>query len=224
MAGWGEYLAVWAVFLLSHSIPVRPPARPWLVARLGPRGFGLAYSVLSLAVLGWMFMAAARAPHVTLWAEPAWGQWVVLAAMVVSALVLALGLGVPNPLSFGGAGNARFDPDRPGPVALIRHPVLVALLVWSAAHLLVNGDLAHVLLFGGFAGFAVLGMRLIDRRRQREMGPAAWSGVVARMKQAGPGWPASAWLRALGGLGAVLVLVVLHPWFAGVSVAFRYLP
>ncbi|MGI3213458.1 NnrU family protein, partial [Roseovarius tibetensis] len=60
--GWVEFAAAYTVFFLSHAIPVRPPVRPWLQARLGRAGFTAAYSALSLAVLAWLIAAAARAP------------------------------------------------------------------------------------------------------------------------------------------------------------------
>ena len=40
--------------------------------------------------------------------------------------------------------------------AVLRHPMLLGLLVWALAHLAANGDLASVVLFGGFAAFTVL--------------------------------------------------------------------
>ncbi len=63
-----------------------------------------------------------------------------------------------------------FDPANPGIVRLCRHQLLLAL--WAASHAVPNGDLAHLILFGTIAIFAVLGTRLVDRRRQREMGGA----------------------------------------------------
>ena len=60
--GWFEFALAYVVFFLSHSLPVRPPLRPRLQARLGASGFTLAYSVLSLAVLSWLIGAAGRAP------------------------------------------------------------------------------------------------------------------------------------------------------------------
>lgn len=48
---WAEFTAALGVFLLSHAVPVRPPVQPWLVGLLGQRGFTIAYSSLSLAVL-----------------------------------------------------------------------------------------------------------------------------------------------------------------------------
>lgn len=174
MSGWSAYAAAWALFVFTHAVPVRPPVKPWLVARLGQAGYGLAYSALSLGALAWLFVTAARAPHVPLWPMPPAAHWIGLAAMLPAVLLLALTLGRPNPFSFGGAANDRFDPSRPGLVGHIRHPVLAALGLWAGVHLVINGTLAHTLLFGGFAAFAVLGMWLIDWRKQREMGLAAW--------------------------------------------------
>ncbi len=45
----------------------------------------------------------------------------------------------------------------------IRHPMLVAVVVWAVAHLLVNGDLESIILFGGMLIWAKISMRLINR-------------------------------------------------------------
>jgi len=215
---WAEYALAFAAFFLTHSLPVRPPVRPWLVARLGHAGFGLGYSELSLGVLAWLIGAAGRAPYLPLWPWAAWQTHVVLAVMLPVCLILALAVARPNPFSFGGAGNDRFDPARPGIVRLTRHPLLLALALWAGAHLLANGDLAHALLFGTFAGFALLGMRLIDRRKRRETG-AAWARLEAARCR-GPlrpaSWPGVALRLGLGGV-LYAALVWVHPWLFGVS-------
>ena len=213
MAGWGEYAAAWAVFLLTHAIPVRPPARPLLVARLGAAGFGLAYSLLSVAVLAWLIGAAARARHVDLWPRAEWQNHVTLLAMAVACLILALAVGRPNPFSLGGARNDRFDPARPGIVGLIRHPVLAALMLWSLGHVAPNGDLAHVLMFGGFAGFALLGMAMIDRRKRREMGADVWRGLLPVRTLRGSG----SLPRVLAAGLALTGLIALHPRVIGMA-------
>src|SRR5207248_1720704 len=73
--------------------------------------------------------------------------------------------------------------------------VSVALALWAFAHLIPNGDLSHVILFGGFGAFAVIGMPTIDRRKRREWGEAEWRRL------AGVGAP-----RQLGGFGKRLAL------------------
>jgi uncharacterized membrane protein len=218
--GWGEFaLALW-IFFLSHAVPVRPPVRPWAVARLGERGFTFAYSVLSLAVLAWLTLAAGRAPFVPLWMWAPWQNHVVLAVMLPVCLILALAIGRPNPFSFGGVRNDRFDPARPGIVGWMRHPFLVALALWAGAHTLANGDLAHVILFGSFAVFALLGGQLIDRRKRRHMG-AEWDRLQAAMTDGRqPSLPeivGEAPSRIAAGLALYAALLVLHPLLFGVS-------
>lgn len=216
--GWGEYTLAFAVFFLSHSVPVRPPMRPWAVARLGSAGFVLAYSALSLAVLVWLVVAAGRAPYVALWDWAPWQNQVVLAVMLPVCLMVTLALFRPNPFSFGGARNARFDPAQPGIVRLTRHPLLLALALWSGAHILPNGDLAHVILFGTFAGFALIGMRLVDRRRQREMG-GRWHDLRTATAAGGAALSLTGdtALRVLAGVVLYAVLLWLHPMVIGVD-------
>ena len=217
--GWAEYALAFLVFFLTHSAPIRPPVRPWLVARLGQSGFGLAYSALSLGVLAWLIGAAGRAPYVPLWPWAGWQNHVVLAVMLPVCMILALTIARPNPFSFGGARNARFDPARPGIVRWTRHPLLVALALWAGAHVVPNGDLAHVILFGTFAAFAGLGGRLIDRRRRREMG-GDWDRLreaVAAAPIGSDAPPPAILLRLSAGLMLYVGLIWLHPFIFGVS-------
>jgi uncharacterized membrane protein len=216
--GWNEFAFAFAAFFLTHSIPIRPPLRPWAVARLGHAGFGIAYSALSLAVLAWLIAAAGRAPYVPLWDWAPWQNHVVLAVMLPVCVILSLAIARPNPFSFGGAHNDRFDPARPGIVRLTRHPLLLALGIWSAAHILPNGDLSHVILFGTFAGFAMLGGRLVDRRRQREMGQR-WHDLRAALSEcpASLSLTADTLLRLAAGLMLYAGLIWLHPLVIGVD-------
>ena len=214
---WAEFAAALGVFLLSHAVPVRPPVKPWLVGLLGQRGFTVAYSLLSLAVLAWLIGAAGRAPFVMLWGWEPWHNHVVLAMMGAVCLILTLAIGRPNPFSFGGANNAAFDPARPAITGWMRHPLLAALALWAAAHAFANGTLAHVIMFGSFAGFALVGGRLIDRRRQRDMG-AEWHRLRLTAQRPGIGDTLlSHPLRLLAGVVLYAALILAHPLLFGVS-------
>lgn len=216
MSGWFEFAAVLILFLLSHVIPVRPPVRPWLVGRFGLRGYILGYSVVSVILLVWLIVAAGRAPHVEVIPPLAVLRWGPLIVMPLVCLLAVLGLSVNNPLSFGGMGKGTFDPERPGVLGLTRHPLLLAILLWAVAHLLANGDLAHVILFGLFALFPALSMVLVDRRKRSQMGEA-WQEMARNTSRLS--------LRALrpglwAGLTAVVVfaaLLALHAPVLGVS-------
>jgi len=196
---------------------VRAPVRPWLVRHLGLRAYLTGYSLVSLALLVWLFVAAARAPFVAVLVPLTWVPLVVMPA--VCALVVA-GLGVANPLSFGGLGRGPYDPRRPGVLAVTRHPLLLAVMAWALAHLLANGDLAHVVLFGLFAGFAGLGMAGIDARKRRAMGEDEWrrlAGNTSRLslralRHVRPGFRQVVATAALYG-----VLLALHGPVIGVS-------
>jgi uncharacterized membrane protein len=174
---WIEFLAAFAIFMASHRIPTIPGVKAGLQARIGARGFTLAYSAVSTLLLVWLIVAAGSAPYIPLWDQAEWQRWLVNLAMPVALVLAVYGTGVPNPLSFGGM-KAGFDPEAPGIAGLVRHPLLMALALWSGTHMVVNGDLAHVLLFGSFAAFSVFGMVLIDRRNQRAMGQGAWQSLA----------------------------------------------
>lgn len=223
MSGWGVYAGAWALFLFTHAVPIRPPVKPWLVARLGPAGFGIAYSILSLGVLAWLFIAAGSAPYVPLWETPAGAHWIVLTCMLPAMALLALTLGRPNPFSFGGARNHLFDPDQPELIGLLRHPVLSALATWAGAHLIANGDLAHALMFAGFVVFATLGMAFVDRRKQSDMGRTEWRDLCTRSRRAGLALPPGAGLRLLIGFCSLIALIAGHQWLSGVTIWTRFL-
>lgn len=215
---WGEYIAALALFFVMHSLPLRPWARGPLTKRLGRAGFSLAYSALSLAVLAWLIVAAGRAPYVELWPWAPWQNLFPLIGTAAAGILVCLAVAKPNPFSFGGARNKAFDPHCPGIVGLTRHPLLVALAIWAASHAVPNGNLAHAILFSTFAAFAVLGQRMIDRRKKREMG-TVWAQWDSARRIAGlhaKGWrDTSVRLAAAAVLYATLVLS--HPTLFGVS-------
>ncbi len=230
MMGWFEYIAAGVLFLVTHRVPTIPSIRAHLIDALGARGFIVGYSVVSLVLLTWLIVAAGRAPFIELWAPAAWQAWVPNVLMPIVCLLAVFSIGVPNPLSFGGSDSERFDPNQPGIVAVARHGILWALALWSACHIIPNGNLAHVILFGAFCAFSLFGMWIIDHRKQHQMGLARWNALA----RATSFWPLQAlfegrWRPSLSDVGPkmlnkfVVALVVylallwLHPWLIGVS-------
>ncbi|GAB4287839.1 MAG: NnrU family protein [Roseovarius sp.] len=219
--GWGSFAAVIAAFFATHSLPLRPAIRARLVARMGARGFSLAYSALSLVMLWLLIRSAGQAPFVMLWPQAPWQVALVRAGMFVVCLLVAFGVGRPNPFSFGGRDNGRFDPARAGIVRHLRHPVLAALALWAGLHLLANGDLAHAILFGLLGGFALAGMGLVDRRRRRALGEAEWQRLQRALAQAPRLQPPLSWagvgLRLAAAVALYLALLALHGPVIGVA-------
>ncbi|WP_170348004.1 MULTISPECIES: NnrU family protein [Ruegeria] len=218
MLGWALFLAALITFLLTHAIPARPVVRGRLIDVMGRRGYFTAYSALSLLVLGWLIVAAAQAPYVEVIPPLPILRWVPLLTMPVVCWLAVAGLTIQNPFSFGGLGHRRFDPENPGILRATRHPLLAAMMLWALAHLLANGSLSHVILFGLFAGFAAWGMALIDQRKARDMG-IEWvrlSRNTARFSLRAPQpWPGLG--IALISLAAFVVLLHLHAPVIGLS-------
>ena len=219
--------AALAAFFASHSLPVQPPIRRWLHARLGKVVYLSFYSGVSLAVLVWLVIAAGRAPFVEIWPFANWQLWVPNIVMPLACFLIVFGVAVPNPFSIEGREAERFDPERPGIAGITRHPLLWGITLWAFAHLIANGDLAHVVLFGLFTAFGLIGMFAIDKRRQREWGRDIWikqarntafvpfAGILRG--NAGYAELLMDWRR--GGMAVILYLTLLfsHPTVIGVS-------
>ena len=176
---WIELALAMAVFLASHRIPAALGLKAALVRGLGARGYTVVFSGLSILLLWWLIVAAGRAPFVSLWDQAGWHRWAVNLAMPLAILLGAFGVAAPNPFAFEGR-QSRFDPQRPGITGVTRQPLLWALALWSGAHLLANGDLAHVIVFAPFLLLSLAGMTLVERRRRQAMGAAEWARLTAR--------------------------------------------
>jgi uncharacterized membrane protein len=164
-------LVLAALFFVGiHPLVSGSRLRPTIVARIGEAGFQGLFSLLSLVGLVWLGWAYARAPEI-----PLWGQLRVLAPLVlvltlVAFLLAAIGLTTPSPTATGGEGRLDRDDAATGILRVTRHPFLWGVVVWAAAHLLVNGDLAALVLFGALLALALLGPPQIDAKRRARFG------------------------------------------------------
>lgn len=212
---WHEIAAV-AVFLFSHSLTNRPAVRRWAMARLGSqRRFTIAYSCLSLLLLGWMIAALRAAPIIALWDQQPWMRWLPPIAMLPVCLLAVTGMTAPNPFSIG-PGATGFDPDHPGLLRLTRHPILWALALWSLSHIVPNGDVAALILFVPMALLALAGPHLLDRRRHRLWGDDEWHRLTRLTNRPHLSMIGEIGLwRGVGGVILYLALITLHPWAIG---------
>jgi len=181
------------IFLGVHSVSI--VAGDWraaTIARVGERPWKGVYSLasavgLALIVVGY---GLARRDPVVLYVPPA--------GLRHLALVLMLPV---FPLLF-----AAYLPGRIRAIA--KHPFLLAVKFWALAHLLANGMLADVLLFGGFLAWAVADRISVKRR------PAAQTHEVP----AAPATSANDAIALIGGLAVYVVFLVwAHRWIIGVS-------
>lgn len=167
---WGEFLCAATVFLVSHLLPTRPVLRARLIGVLRPAGYLFAYSLISIVTFAWIIAAANRAPNILLWPSSLEGVWIANGLMATAILFAVNGAGIANPFSLGGLKARPFDPARPGFASVTRHPLLWAIIFWAIAHVVANGDLAHVLLFGGAGLMALLGLFAFEARSRRALG------------------------------------------------------
>lgn len=213
---WQLVLAV-GVFLASHSLTNRPGFRRRAEAALGgSRGFTIAYSILSLLLLAWMIAAYGDAPTVVLWNQDGWMRWVPPLVMPVVSVLAVAGLTTPNPFSIG-PGAKGYDPSRPGILRLTRHPVLWAAGLWAGAHIVPNGDAAALILFVPLLLLALVGPRMLDRKRRRVLGFEQWSRLAAIPADPLAALREMGWTRIAGGLLLYVALLHLHEPVIGVS-------
>lgn len=142
------------IFLGVHSIAfVSPGLRARGVAKLGEGGWKGLYALVSIAGLVLLVrgFAVAREAPVVLYTPPGWMRHVTFLFMLpVFPLILA----------------AYF----PGRIkTALKHPMLAAVKFWAFAHLLSNGTLADVLLFGAFLAWAVLDRISLKRRPPQQI-------------------------------------------------------
>ncbi len=143
------------LFLAVHS--TRIFADDWRtrqIARLGEGAWKGMYSVASIAglvLLVWGY-GQTRIDPVVVWDPPAWTRHLA-ALLMIPSLVLVVAAYVP--------GN-RIK-------AAVGHPMVAGVKVWAIAHLLSNGRLGDIVLFGAFLAWAVLDFRA-SRRRDRADG------------------------------------------------------
>ena len=137
------------LFVAVHLIPTVVPMRDALLARLGAGAYRGVFSLVALAGLVLIVWGFARAPFEPLYTPPSWGRSLAVFTVPVS-LVLLAAANMPTHIR-----------------AVLRHPMLLGVLIWAIAHLLSNGDLRSVVLFGGFAGYAVIDLVSVVARGKR---------------------------------------------------------
>lgn len=229
MTGSFEVLGLAAVaFLGGHFLLSMAAVRRAVVERLGRPAFLGIYGVTATATLIWLIRAYGRAPYQELWGDPLWARYLVIMLMPLAAVLLVCGALTPSPASLlGTKALVRHDP-APGIIKITRHPVMWAIALWAALHLIANGDGASAILFGTFLILALGGMAHMEARhgaehdanwrRLRAVTSAIPLGAVlggrARIDLGGIGW----W-RLGAGVVFYLVLLFGHGWAIGIRVA-----
>jgi uncharacterized membrane protein len=180
------------LFLGTHSIRmVAPGFRNTRIAAMGEGGWKGLYTVLSLIGLVLLVIGygQARATAPELYYPPVWLRHLAMTLMALAFIALAV---------------SQFPAGRLKPI--LKHPMLLAVKIWAFAHLLVNGDLASLVLFGSFLAWAVWNRIAVKRRGT----PIPAPGPVV--------WDVAAVVVGLIFWG--LFIWQLHGWLFGVPISF----
>lgn len=174
------------VFAVVHAVPCFPAMRERLVEGLGEGIYKAAFSVLAAGGIGMVVWGMSQAAFVALWAPPSWGRhvtWLLLALAFVSLVA-----------AYFPSNIRRFT----------AHPMLWGVVLWAIGHLFANGDLAALILFGGFSLYSLAAMACANRRGTR---PTTKRYPVVRDL-----------IGAAIGIGVYLLVMRLHGWLFGVPV------
>jgi uncharacterized membrane protein len=179
------------IFLAVHS--VRIVADDWRTKTLknvGESAYKGMYSVLSVAGFALIIygFGVARETPVVLWTPPVAMRHAASLLTLIAFILLA----------------ATYVP-RNAIKARVHHPMVLGVKFWALTHLLANGQLAQMLLFGSFLAWAVLDF-IASQRRDRATGTQYAAGTL----------PATALTIAAGGLAWMVFALHLHGWLIGV--------
>ena len=179
------------IFFAAHS--VRMVAEDWRtrqIARIGERRWKGIYSLVSLLGLALIIhgYGMARANPVLVWEAPSWGRHAAALLTVVGFVLIAAAY-VPMT-------NIK---------AAIGHPMTAGVAFWALGHLLANGRLNAIVLFGAFLAWAIITF-VTRRRRDRE------SGIIYPAGRAGR----DAIAAAIGVVAAMAFALLLHGPLIGV--------
>ena len=220
-------LAAAAFFLAIHLLVSGTRVRDALTGRIGQGPYMGLFSLASVAGLTWFgFAFAASRGQPAYWDLTPLTREIQLGLMLLAMLLIVPGLLTANPTSVRQEGAL----DRPdvvqGMLRITRHPFLWGVAIWAAGHLMANGDLASVVLFGSMLALALLGTASIDAKRRRALGPA-WETFAGQTSNIPFGAIASGrQVLRLGEIGwwrpliAVLVWATLafaHPYLFGAA-------
>jgi uncharacterized membrane protein len=151
-----------AVFLATHIFTAYRDARQALIARIGEGAYKGIYSLISLIGLVLIVYGYARyrsSEWIDVWYPPAWTRHVTV-ALAWPAMVCVVAAYIPGRIK-----------------TTLKHPMLVGIKLWALAHLISNGDLGSVVLFGTLLGYAVFD-RISLKRRTDPGGPPIPVGGV----------------------------------------------
>jgi uncharacterized membrane protein len=156
------------LFLGAHTLTTQREVRSRVIAASGEGGYKLGYALVSiggLALIVWGFGHYRATGFIDVWE-----RW--CSPEVLSTLKhLAVGLMLPAVILVVAAYI------RGRIYTALKHPMLAGVKLWAAAHLLANGDLGSIILFGSFLGWAVYDRISLKHRTDAGAPPIPVGGI-----------------------------------------------
>lgn len=181
-----------AVFFGAHLVTTRREFRAGLIARHGEAAYKIGYSILSavgLVLIVWGFAHYRATGWIDVWYPPVAMRHIALALMPF-AVILVVASYVRGRI-----------------YAKLKHPMLAGIKLWAFAHLLANGDLGSIILFGSFLAWAVYDRISLKHRSDPGAPPFPLGGVGNDV------------IAVVLGIVIYLALaLVFHPFVIGVPV------
>jgi uncharacterized membrane protein len=137
------------LFLGVHALTTQRELRASVIASTGEGGYKIGYALVSiagLALIVWGFAHYRATGMLPVWTPPKWFKHVTVALML-PAVILVVAAYIRGRI-----------------YTTLKHPMLTGVKLWAAAHLLANGDLGSIILFGSFLGWAVYDRISLKRR------------------------------------------------------------
>lgn len=135
------------IFIGIHLLPTWQGLRARLITRIGIGAYKAFFSIIAAISLVLIWVGFANSPHIEVFNPPSWGYKLV-PILMLPALILLVAAYIPC--------NIR---------RVVKHPMLIGIKLWALGHLLANGDVASLLLFGSLLAFAVFDMISVKRRK-----------------------------------------------------------
>jgi uncharacterized membrane protein len=180
------------LFLGVHVLTTQRGLRARLIASMGEGGYKSGYSVVSLlglALIVWGFADYRATGWIDVWFPPTALKHVAIALMLPAVILVA-------------ASYIR------GRIyTTLKHPMLAGVKLWAAAHLLANGDLGSIILFGSFLAWAVFDRISLKHRSDAGAPPIPVGGVGNDLIAV-----------AVGAVAYLALAFVFHPVVIGVPV------
>jgi uncharacterized membrane protein len=181
------FIAGLVIFFGTHLFTaIARGARESLVKRLGAGPYKGLYSVVSLAAFALIVLGWRGADSSLVYLPPEGGRHIAY-LLTLFAFVMLAGAYAPK-------GKI---------AAAIKHPMLAGVKAWAFAHLLVNGEVRSVMLFGAFLAYGVIDRIAVKRRGDNGPAPGPWRNDLIAIVAGVAAWAA--------------VYLYLHPYIAGVA-------